>query len=241
MNELKIKQEAFELKKRFGYSETEPIRIKSLLLKEKILTYFTPLDDDFSGMAVKIGELKFILVNASHPLGRQHFTICHELFHLYVDKNFSTHKCQTAQFDKSNRNEYDADSFASHFLLPEPGILGMIPDDEWGKNKIKLTTIVKIEQYYACSRRALANRLLFLQRITKDRRDEFCKGVKNSARLMGYPVNLYESGNEGEIWGDYGALAKNLFDADKISEGHYAALMNEIGVDIFGNTANHDD
>lgn len=233
MNELRIKQNASELRHKFGFSDSEPIRLKSLLLKEKIVTYFAPLDENFSGMAVKVNDNKFILINSNHPIGRQHFTICHEIYHLYVDKNFSTHKCETAKFDKSKKTEFMADSFASHFLIPEHGLLGMIPDEEWGKDKIAISTIVKIEQYFACSRRALANRLLFLKKISSDKRDEFCSGVMSSAKLLGYPVNLYQGGNSGELWGDYGSLAKRLFDGEEISEGHYAAIMTEIGVDIF--------
>jgi hypothetical protein len=117
--------------------------------------------------------------------------------------------------------------------LPELGLLGMIPDEEWGKDKISISTVVQIEQYFACSRSALANRLLFLNRISSKKRDELCTGVMNSARLLGYPLNLYQPGNSGELWGDYGSLAKKLFEREKISEGHYAALMAEIGVDIF--------
>ena len=51
--------------------------------------------------------------------------------------------------------------------------------------------------------------------------------------MHGYPINLYEAGNEGEFWGDYGSLAKELFDDELISEGKYASLMKDIGIDIF--------
>lgn len=241
MNELKIKQEAFELRIKFGFSETEPIRFKKLFLKEKILAYHTRLDDSFSGMAVKAEDKRFILVNSNHSIGRQNFTISHELYHLFVDANFETHKCQTALFDKNNRNEYNADTFASHFLLPEQGLLMMIPKDEWGKNKISLATIIKIEQYFGCSRRALSNRLLFLSRISQEYRDELCVDVKISAQLYGYPIYLYNSGNDGELWGDYGLRAKKLFDQEKLSEGHYASLMSDIGIDVFQNLDDNED
>lgn len=233
MNELEIKQEAYELRLRFGFSDTEPILFKNLSIKEKILAYHAPLDETFSGMAVKSRDKHFILVNSNHSIGRQNFTICHELFHLYVDKNFETHKCHTGQFDKNNRSEYHADSFGSHFLLPEQGLLAMIPKDEWRKDAINLSSIVKIEQYFGCSRRALINRLLFLKRISLEYRDELSVDVKKSAQLNGYPVDLYSPGNEGKLWGDYGSKARKLFENEKISEGHYASLMSDIGIDIF--------
>lgn len=241
MSEQELKQEAYELRKNLGLSETQTISFKDLFINENILVYHTSLDAEFSGMAIKAGENRFILVNSNHPVGRQHFTICHELFHLYVDKNFSTHRCQTALFDKKNKSEFDADLFASQFLLPEPGVLSMIPKEERVKNKIKLHAILKIEQYYGCSRKALANRLLFLNKISSDYRDELCENVKLSARLNGYPVDLYSPGNEGILWGNYGTIAKQLFDNEKISEGHFASLMADIGIDIFENFEDNGD
>ena len=233
MKELEIKQEAFELRKKFGFSASEPIRLKSLLLKEKILTCFLKLDDDFSGMAIKAKNNKFILINSGHPLGRQHFTICHEIYHLFIDPAFSTHKCQSASFDKENKPEYAADTFASYFLIPEEGILEMIPKPERKKDRINLSTVIEIEQYYACSRSALVNRLLFLKLISAEYKDELCKQVIKSAKLHGYPTDLYLPGNDSQIWGDYGSKAKKLFDNEKISEGHYASIMADIGIDIF--------
>lgn len=241
MTELELKQAAYELRNRFGLSDTEPVLFKNLFLKEKILAYHTPLDESFSGMAVKAGEKKFILVNSNHPLGRQNFTICHELYHLYVDKNFETHKCQTAQFDKTNKNEYAADTFASHFLLPEQGLLSMIPKGEMKKDTISLSTIVKIEQYFGCSRRALVNRLKFLKIISPESKERLCMDVKKSAQLHGYSVDLYSPGHQGELWGDYGTIARNLFENEKISEGHYAALMADIGIDIFNTLEDNGD
>ena len=241
MTDLDIKQDAFELRKKFNLSETEPIRLKSLLLKQGILTYFAPLDDDFSGMTILLNEKKFVLINSNHSIGRQHFTICHELYHLYVDKKFHPHRCQTSMFDKNNKSEYWADIFASHFLLPEQGILSEIPKLERRKNKITLATIIKIEQYYSCSRSALLHRLFALKMISWDYRDELIINVRKSAQEYGYSIGLYNSGNEDEFWGDYGTKAKQLFHKDIISEGHYVSLMKDIGIDVFKTFENNGD
>src|SRR4030042_4182406 len=144
MNPSLLKYEAAKLRRQFGLNSIEPIRLKSLMLKEKILTVFKRLDNDFSGMAVKSSEEKFILINSNHSIGRQHFTICHELYHLYVDEEFSTHRCNTEVFDKSNKSEYYADIFASNFLLPEDGIIELIPTKEQKKDNINLSTLIKI-------------------------------------------------------------------------------------------------
>lgn len=233
MNKAELKQEASELRRKLGFNDFESISFKSLLLKEKILTYFSPLDDDFSGMALKLDDINLVLINSAHSLGRQHFTICHELFHIFIDKDFSPHKCKAGIFNKGNKSEYLADIFASHFLLPENGLLSMIPRNEWIKDKIQLATILKLEQYYACSRRALVNRLYNLRFISFDHKESLCNNISQTAQLYGFPVTLYKPDNKSEVWGDYGTLAKTLFDNEKISEGQYASLMADIGIDIF--------
>jgi hypothetical protein len=52
-----------------------------------------------------------------------------------------------------------------------------------------------------------------------------------TAREYGYDVSLYNLGNEGLVIGDFGEKARKLFDAEKISEGHYLELLHKIGID----------
>ena len=131
-------------------SEKEPIRIKSILQKNNILTVYKPLSSGLSGMSIKIksetkkGEIddnsiRFILVNSKHSIGKQHFTICHELYHLYFQEKFSSSISFAGKFDKKgNPEEYDADLFAAYLLLPKWGIWELIPEDERVKNKISI-------------------------------------------------------------------------------------------------------
>lgn len=235
--ERKLEQFASEFRQINGLNAIEAIRLKSLLLKNNILTVFLPLNGDLSGMAVKIdgkdATKKFILVNANHTIGRQHFTICHELYHLYYQENFIAEKSNAGKFNKKgNPEEYNADVFASCLLLPEDGLYQMIPDSEWGKNKITLSTILKIEHYYSCSRNALLNRLLKMGVIDAVKYEEFnCDKIKN-ALLYGYNQDLYRPGNEGQVIGDYGELAKELYDKGIVSESSYFSLLEDIGIDL---------
>ena len=71
-----------------GLSASEPVTLKSLLLKLNILTVFRPLSDNFSGMCLKDNSgHRFMLINSNQPRGRQHFTIAHELYHLFLNNN----------------------------------------------------------------------------------------------------------------------------------------------------------
>lgn len=230
--EFKLKAYAANFRSRFGYSSTEPIDFKNLLRRIDILTVFYPSGTDFSGLSIIVEENRFILVNSSQSVGRQNFTICHELYHLFYDTSFTPHKCQTGRFPKRDSSELKADLFASYLLLPEDGVTNMIPEPEMVLNGIQLATLLKIEQTYSTSRMALLLRLLNMKLITQTTVDKYSANVLRNARQYGYSCDLYTSTDEKEIIGPYGTLANKLFDEDKISEGHYRELLAAIGIDI---------
>ncbi len=235
--ERRLEQFAADFRRRNGLNAIEAIRLKSVLIKNNILTVFLPLKGDLSGMAVKSNGTDhakyFILVNNNHTIGRQHFTICHELYHLYYQENFTAEKSQAGKFDKQgDPEEYNADVFASHLLLPEDGVYQMVPQHEWAKNKITLPTILKIEHYYACSRNALLNRLLKMGMIDQTKYHDFNYDKIKNAILHGYNEDLYTPGNAGQIIGNYGNMAKELFDKGLVSESAYFSLLEDIGIDL---------
>lgn len=230
--EFKLKAHASNFRSRFGYSNAEPIDFKNLLRKLDILTVFYPSGNNFSGLCYLDEDDRFILINSSQSIGRQNFTICHELYHLFYDTNFTPHKCQTGLFPKKDVSELKADLFASYLLLPEDGITDMIPESEMIQDHIQLATLLKIEQTYGSSRMALLLRLLSMKVITQATIDKYTGNVLKNARQYGYSCDLYTHNDEMLIIGPYGTLANKLFDEDKISEGHYRELLAAIGIDI---------
>jgi len=230
--EIRLKSYAADFRNRFGYNSTEPINLISLLKRLDLITAFKPLSDDFSGLSIKSGENRFMLVNCKHSVGRQNFTIGHELYHLYYDKEFETHKCQTGQFPRKNSNEKMADIFASHLLLPEEGILKLIPESELSKDRIRLATLLKIEQSYGSSRAALLYQLSKIDLISKQFSEKYSAQIKSGALQHGYSTDLYEPTSERAILGTYGSLANKLFESDLISESHYQELMLSVGINV---------
>jgi Zn-dependent peptidase ImmA (M78 family) len=236
MNDLILEKNALSFRTEQGLSNNDPIRLKSLLQKLNVITVFAPLTDKFSGMALKVeqGQIyRFMLVNNTQSLGKQHFTICHELYHLYIQQHFNSHVCQTGLFNKkANKEEYNADVFASYLLLPSDGLLENIPNEELAKGKISLRTILFLEHFYSCSRRALLYRLKKMDFITSAEYDNFSHSIKKGALEYGYQTDLYEPANNGIVIGDYGGLAKDLFDNENISQSHYYSLLTDLGIDI---------
>ena len=174
-----------------------------------------------------------MLINSDHPIGKQHFTVCHEFYHLYFQKDFKAAVSCTGLFDKKgNIEEYNADIFASYLLLPEMGVWEMIPENERNKNKINISTVLAIEQFYGCSHTALLFRLMNMELIDKTHKDELSIGIMATARKFGYNTSLYEKDNEGEVIGDYGMLAYKAWESGILSESAYYGLLKDLGVDI---------
>lgn len=234
INKSLLEKYATDFRQKNGIGPYDAIRLKSLLVKLNVITVFKPLSCEFSGMSLKIkgeNDAKFVLINSSHNIGKQHFTICHELYHLFVQEDFSFMLCKTGLFDKNHREEYNADVFASILLLPEHGVKSLIPDSETGqKDKISLKTILKIEHYYSCSRAALLYRLKELGLISSNFYNNYSVNIKKGAMQNGYSTDLYEKGNNYDHLGNYGELARDLFENEKISETHYISLLADWGM-----------
>ena len=100
-NKFVIEKQVSEFRSDNGLSLSEPIALKSLLLKLNILTIFRPLSENFSGMCLKDKSgHRFMLVNSNQSQGRQYFTIAHELYHLYIEENPTPHKCNPGNGSK---------------------------------------------------------------------------------------------------------------------------------------------
>ena len=225
-NKFIIERQVADFRADNGLSSSEPITLKSLLLKLNVLTVFRPLSDNFSGMCLKDGAgHRFMLINSNQPQGRQHFTIAHELYHLYFDESPVPHMCM----DSVSEVEKNANLFASALLLPREGLLSMLSPKEAYSRNIALSTILRMEQLYEVSRINLLVRLKELNLLSKAQFEEMKSiPVKKSAMEYGYDLSLYEPGNDGLVISDFGEKARTLFECGKISEGHYMELLNQI-------------
>ena len=209
-----------------GLSLIEPISVKTLLRKLQITAMYRPLSEHSYGISCKsVSGKMFMLINSNSTRGRQHFTIAHELYHLYYEESPEPHFC----VGDLTGVEKDANLFASALLMPEVGILPMVSADELKVHKVELSTILRLEQYFSVSRNTLLVRLKDIELISEEQLEKMKKiPVKDSAREYGYDLSLYEPGNAGLVIGDFGEKARILFETGKISEGHYQELLKLI-------------
>jgi len=209
-----------------GLGLAEPVSVKTLLRKLGITVMYRPLSGDSYGISCKSKSGKmFMLINSNSTVGRQHFTIAHELYHLYFDENPVPHMCCGGV----SVEERNADMFASVLLLPRDGVYTMLSKEEILRHQVKLATVLRIEQMFQVSRAMLLIRLRDIGVISENERKAVQSvPVKESAFEYGYDKSLYEPGNEGVTIGDFGEKARLLFEAGQISEGHYIELLNMI-------------
>ena len=199
-----------------GFNTTEPISTKNILRKKNILTIYRPLSNKFYGLSMKSKEDNFfMLINSETTRGRQHFTVAHELYHLFYDDNLMHHIClDTPEYSISEKN---ADLFAAALLLPHEGILNFLSPDEIKSKNIKLATVLKLEQLYSVSRQSLLYRLKALGLLNESNLQKLLQiSVKESAKQYGYDLSLYCTGNNNLIIVDFGDKARTLFATNKI-------------------------
>ena len=240
MNELILENLANEFRVgRLQISLFEPVSIHKALRTTGVLCSFRPLKDEISGMAIKIQHEgdpqahRFMLVNTNDIYCKQRFTACHEFYHLIYQQNFSK-SVDDFKYSSKEREEKNANSFASFLLLPEAGLKMLAPVEEQRKDRITLGTILKLEQHFRCSRATLLYRLKELGWISEDIVQSYIENVKRSAAEYGYNTSLYEPTGVTEICGDYNIKARRLFDKGLISRSKYVSLIDDMGLNKEG-------
>ena len=209
-----------------GLSSREPVGVKTLIRKLGILIMYRPLSPTFWGLSTGTadGRYKFILVNSNSTRGRQHFTVAHELYHLFYDNDPRPHfSCHPGK----EQPEVMADAFAAALLMPYEGIMENIPAGEIKSRRISLGTILRMEQFYGVSHQSMTLRMKDLELITPYDCNRYNSvPISVLARDYGLDTALYEPGNENLTIGDMGMKARVLFEEEKISEGHYIEILN---------------
>ena len=234
MDELELMSKASQLRRYLEVDSFAPIDIFAMAHGICGLTMVLyPMGEHMSGMCVK-GEYGqcLIAVNSLMSLGRQRFSIAHELFHKYYDKNLKA-ICAKLINDSCGREiEKQADVFASHFLMPQCALdlqinrLSEAHDD----GELTIEDIVRIEQHFGISHRAAMIRLKFARCFPKDKFESFYNepDIRRIAEGLGFDGALYLPSPESKRYGCYGAyvgMAKTLLDNDLISNGKFEELL----------------
>ena len=240
-DKIQLELLALKFRQEQGVKFDEPVSVHQMLRNKNIITSFQPLSEGFEGMAIKIPNKEqearlFMLVNTSSNYSRQRFTACHELYHLFYQKDFTVSYDVDGEDGRKSLDEQAADYFARCLLLPRDGVLSLVPEEERKKDAITLATILKVEQNFRCSRSCLLYRLKEMDLISDAVYQVFLHDVIRGAAEYGYPTSLYRPTYSKELIGDYNVKARQLYDKGMISQAKYFGLLYDMGID-FGKEA----
>ena len=244
IDEIRCSRQAEKLRARFGKSNLEPVdpfALAAMVPRLTIVLY--PLGNSLSGLCVRDDRYSLIAVNSRHTLGRQNFTLAHEMHHLFFDTDMRSIICPAGE--TKDPLEQTADFFASRFLLPEAALdswLRTLVPEAFSGNMLAAPSFVNLddaavlhilletERRFGISRRASLVRFVEAGALEAERSDQFKDQVKRNARKNGYPLALYEPRRGSDmkrVSGDYIELIGLLLGESKISEALAAQLLSD--------------
>ncbi|MDA3821027.1 MAG: ImmA/IrrE family metallo-endopeptidase [Bacteroidales bacterium] len=229
MNKMDLSNKAASVRKKFGVDTYAPIDIFALVqnIPGMTMTFF-PFGSNISGVCVKHKKSSIIMVNSGMSVGRQRFTLAHELYHYYFDKNTLSTICPT-QIDTGDIKEREADHFASYFLIPQTALYELLQcRKQKQKQKITIEDIIFLEQHFKVSRKAMLFRLQEEKELTRTEALAMQKNVISSAARLGYDVSIYrplDAHNQKQTLGYYVKSAEKLLDNNIISKVRYEEYL----------------
>lgn len=224
---MSVLESVNDFRRKIGVDESSPILVKEVLSKLHIFTMYREMSLGVSGMSIRNAEGQMgILVNSALPLGRQHETIAHELYHLFYDSNPQAHICQDYRDDVAERS---ATEFSKLLLLPEAGVHPYFNGVNMTNREELLRLVLVLENRFRVSRDFV---ILYLEehKLCSDEMLSFLRedDCRLSSEKFGYGTKLYEPGNANLVISDYEEKAKLLLDRQVISMGHYNELITQL-------------
>lgn len=237
MDKIDLSNKAYRVRKYLGADGQSPMDIFKLVQGIEDLTLvFYPLGKNISGVCYKGASSRVIAVNSHMSLGRQRFSLAHELYHLYFDEAKESQVSRMA-IGVGDAIERCADQFASYLLMPPAALsesLDGIKSDRPGAEDV-----IWLEQYYGLSHKATLYRLVSDGVLTAQDAGAMETGVMSLAARLGYDTSLYRPAPEEKermVLGRYLALSENLLEKECISHGKYEELLMDAFRDdiVFG-------
>ena len=242
----KLMAQAAVLRKRLGEDDSSPIDILSLVQELDGLTLvYYPMGEKLSGMCVK-GQKgnNLIAINSAMTIGRQRFSMAHELYHLFFDNCMMSVCGKRLNYGKEV--EQSADMFASYFLMPEAALIAFAEkiiknhhsDGNPGRNnrtksnaeaQLTLDDVIRIEQYFGISHQAAVYRLMHTSYLSNEEGTRLLNmSVRRRAEALGYSPALYlplPAERQYMTYGHYIKQAEKLMESELVSYGKYEELL----------------
>lgn len=226
-----IMTKSIQLRAKLGEDANSPIDIFALAQDIEHLTIvYYPMGENLSGICLKgaTGN-NVIAINSSMTVGRQRFSLAHEFYHLYFDKNMTAVCAQ--KIGVGQKTEKEADLFASYFLMPAAALQTKVEmlQAKNSDHNLLIQDVIRLEQYFQVSHQAAVTRLRQDQLLNADAADTMMtKGVRLLAKSMGYSTELYKplpAEKQYMTYGNYINQAEQVLKRELVSDGKYEELL----------------
>ncbi len=226
-----IMTKSIQLRAKLGEDANSPIDIFALAQDIEHLTIvYYPMGGNLSGICLKgASGNNVIAINSSMTVGRQRFSLAHELYHLYFDKNMTAVCAQ--KIGVGQKTEKEADLFASYFLMPAAALQTKVEmlQAKNSDHNLLIQDVIRLEQYFQVSHQAAVTRLRQDQLLNADAADTMMtKGVRLLAKSMGYSTELYKplpAEKQYMTYGNYINQAEEVLKRGLVSDGKYEELL----------------
>lgn len=201
-----------------------PIDIINVCLNkfDNITIVFFDADDNMSGSSLTVNDEMIIFVNSKHSLGRQRFTIAHELYHLLYGEN----EFINCSLNSDDEVEKSADQFASHLLMSDVALLNYKRENNitnW-----ELDDVLACEQYFQISRKAMLQRLMSIGEIDYNQYKKYSVKIRYNAKKRGFDIRLYcPYSKDNLLMGNYVKLTRDAYDQRLITKGRRDELLRD--------------
>lgn len=226
MDKIDLSNKAYRVRKYLGAEGQSPLDIFKLVQGIDDLTLvFYPLGKNISGVCYKGASSRVIAVNSRMSLGRQRFSLAHELYHLYFDEAKESQVSRMA-IGVGDAIERCADQFASYLLMPPAALSESL--DGIKADRPGVEDVIRLEQHYGLSHKAMLYRLVSDGVLEAEEAKSMEMGVMGLAARLGYDTSLYRPAPEEKermVLGRYLALSENLLEKECISQGKYEELL----------------
>lgn len=229
-SEIELSILAAKLRKTLGEDGESPVDIFALAQQiEKLTLVCYPMGKNISGICIKGSQSNVIAINSAMTVGRQRFSLAHELYHLYFDSNMKA-ICAKKIGDGSDI-EKEADIFASYFLMPSLGLRtkAELLQTKSGQKTLSDVDVVRIENWFQISHQATVIRLKREGLLESQAAEEMMtKPVLRLAETCGYSGDLYRPTNPSKQYttlGHYISQAQKVLELELVSEGKYEELL----------------
>ncbi|MGX7204774.1 ImmA/IrrE family metallo-endopeptidase [Enterococcus devriesei] len=237
---LKKEVEVIALRFRSEYSDIANAPIPNSFMAAEELGFFVvscPAPDKLSGMTMNIQDKSMIVVNSVHPLGRQNYSIWHEVYHWYTEDGQDISLSNDVEYSET---EYKAELFAAEILMEKSILkihlnrLGYTSDAQL--KFLKKEDIVKLQNIFQVSYKAILTRIISLTG-RNDLGNRYAIASSQSKiidfnKLLGYSGNLEKGNLPKYISPSFFIYLENNLSKGRISKSYVNDLLKFVEEDF---------